>query len=56
MEALIAKVAEVIVADVVEAVRAHESYKALVKTLSEQALSAAAQQAVAAPAAATPQQ
>lgn len=47
MDILIAKVAETIVADVVEAVRNHESYKALVTTLAEQALSTAAAQAVA---------
>jgi hypothetical protein len=46
MEAVIARVVEALVADVVGAVRAHESYKQLVRQLAEQSLAAAAAQAV----------
>ena len=45
MEVLVAKVAEALVADVVEAVRKHESYRQLVESLAQQSLAAAASQA-----------
>lgn len=50
MEAVIARVVEALVTDVVGAVRSHESYKQLVEQLAMQSLAAAAAQAVPKPA------